>query len=447
MASRVPISDSKIDAINVFAAAAHRVMERCDALALCSDEPGRIARLFCTPAMRAAHDELRRWMEAAGMTCRLDGAANLIGRYRGAERASSAVSNESPIATKQPVLLIGSHIDTVVNAGRYDGVLGVLLGIALVEIAAELRLALPFSIDVVAFSEEEGVRFASPYIGSRAMVGELTAEELQDRDAAGVAAIEALRQFGIAVAAPPAAYYRPEDVVAYIEPHIEQGPLLEASNLPVGIVTGIAGQTRACLRFVGKAGHAGTVPMATRRDALASAAEFILAVERVGRDQPGLVATVGQLNTTPNVPNVIAGEVDVRLDVRHAEDAIRESAVKQLIDEATRAARGRNATLEVLWMQSKAAAQFDADTIAALEDSVREAGEHELHLASGAGHDAAVMARHFRTAMLFVRCAGGISHHPDEAVNEADVAIALKVLLRFIERLATELRSQSIRQP
>jgi allantoate deiminase len=409
-------------------------MERCAELALCSDDQGKITRLFCTPAMRAAHDKLRAWMESAGGSCRVDAAANLICRFNSSSPDSAIAGTHD----STPTLLVGSHIDSVVDAGRFDGVLGVLMGLAVVEIADELQLVPPFSIDVVAFSEEEGVRFASPYIGSRGLIGELTADEMQECDSNGTTVAEALRMFGCSVLAPPGSTYRSHDAIAYIEPHIEQGPLLEARGLAIGIVTGIVGQTRAALRFVGRAGHAGTVDMAARQDALTAVAEFILSVEKLGRDTAGLVATVGQINVTPNVGNVIAGEVAIRLDVRHPDDSVRQRAVQQLFDEAENIAKSRQVASEVLWFNEKPASQFDAELTTTLADAARDSGQVDFRLPSGAGHDAAIMSRHIPTAMLFLRCAGGISHHPDECVSEIDVAIALEVLYRFVLRLAAK---------
>ncbi len=441
MASQTTIANLKDTADDIFLVAARRVLERCDELARCSDEAGKVTRLFCSPAMHDAHGKLRTWMEEAECVCRIDGVANLIGRFEciSPHPSVAGISNELNFQS-EGTLLIGSHLDTVINAGKYDGVLGVLMGLALVEIAQQFGRALPFSIDVIAFSEEEGVRFALPYIGSLAMAGKLSEGDLQCRDAQGVTLAEALREFGGESQMLLEAGYRADNVVAYIEPHIEQGPVLEARNLPVGVVTGIAGQTRACLRFAGRAGHAGTVNMAERQDALTAAAEFILAVEKVGRAQAGLVATVGQLNVSPNVANVIPEEVDVRLDVRHAEDTIRVAAVRELIEIASRLAEKRNIKMEALWINEKSATHFDSDLMNTMADSIREAGQCDFRLASGAGHDAAVIAECFPTAMLFMRCAGGISHHPDESVDVADVAIALDVLFRFVEKLASKHR-------
>jgi allantoate deiminase len=415
------------------AEAARRVMRRCDELADCTDRPGEITRLFCSPAMRAAHQRLRGWMPSAGLQCRLDPAGNLIGRL---EPQAAVRSGEVPEATRAPAVLIGSHLDSVVRAGRYDGPLGVLLGLAATEIVATERIELPWAIEVIAFCEEEGVRYELPYFGSRALVGEIPTEWLARPDAEGIPLADALRSFGGDPDRLDQCVYRPEQVVAFIEPHIEQGPTLEERSLPVGVVSGIVGQTRASLRWIGRAGHAGTVPMASRRDALAGAAEWIVAVDALAAETPGLVATVGRVEVGPNVGNVIPGEVRLRLDLRHADDERRTAAYRQLIGRAEAIAARRRLELAIEWVQAEGRTEFCPASIEVLEQAVATCGVQPLRLASGAGHDALVMARHFPTAMLFVRCAGGVSHHPDEAVAEADVRLALDVLVRAVRILA-----------
>jgi allantoate deiminase len=414
---------------NSLKAAARRVMERCADLAGCTQRTGEITRLFCSDAMREAHGKLRRWMEAAGLRCRLDPAGNLIGRLE------SQISNGDP---RRRVLLLGSHLDTVVNAGKYDGVLGVMLGVAVAELIAESKAELPFALDVIGFSEEEGVRYQTPYIGSRAMIGDLPAELLAKTDGDGVSMAEALKLFGADPARMGEAKYDPRDVIAYIEPHIEQGPVLELGKLPVGIVTGIAGQTRAQFQFVGSAGHAGTVPMNARHDALVAAARLVTAVREIAGRREGAVATVGQLTVAPNVANVIPGEVNLRLDVRHLEDDARDATFREITHQAAVIAEEEEVEFDMPWSQSQPSLKCHTEMIGRLEQSVVEAGIQPFRLASGAGHDAAIMARRFPTAMLFLRCASGLSHHPDESASETDVATALDVLLRFVKDLATE---------
>jgi allantoate deiminase len=426
-----------------FLAAARRTMQRCDELATCTEYPSEITRTFCSPAMREAYQKLRGWMEAAGMNCQLDATTNFIAHYnpllpsplRG-RGAGGEGRSEVGIPSDKKKLLIGSHLDTVVNAGRYDGPLGVLMGVALVELLNQHQQQLPFAIDVIAYCEEEGVRYQTPYIGSRAIVGELTDELLSRQDATGISMRDAIQAFGGNPQQLSTAIYYPSDVVAYLEPHIEQGPVLELENLPVAIVTGIAGQTRASIQFIGHSGHAGTTPMTTRQDALAAAAEFVLEVERVGRAQPGLVATVGQLNVSPNVGNVIPGAVQCRIDVRHIDDTVREPAYQSLLNCANSIAAKRQVQFTLDWVQQQTAIACDKNCIELLEQSVAEANIRPLRLASGAGHDAAVLAPHFPAAMLFLRCRGGISHHPAESVAEADVAAGLEVMWRFVNKLA-----------
>jgi len=380
--------------------------------------------------MRDAHRLVREWMTGAGMICRLDPATNLIGR-RPARTAGPGA---------EQVVIIGSHLDSVVNAGRYDGPLGVLMGIALVEMAEAAALELPFALDVVAFCEEEGVRYQAPFIGSSALAGNLTAEHLAARDAAGVTLEQAIREFGGDPAKLADAVYPAEGVIAYIEPHIEQGLSLEANNLPIGVVTGIAGQSRAGVAFIGQAGHAGTVPMAARRDALTAAAEWISDVERIALAEPGLVATVGRLELAPNVANVIPAMVSLSLDVRHLDDNVRQDRLRRILDSAVAVARRRSVSFDVAWSHEQETTPCDPRLVDEMCSAVRDVGVRLLPLASGAGHDGVALARKFPIAMLFVRCAGGVSHHPSESVAEQDVAVALEALERLIARLADRRR-------
>jgi allantoate deiminase len=414
--------------------AVQRVMCRCDQLAGCTDRPGEITRLFCSPAMRAAHAALRGWMEAAGMHCRLDPAGNLIGRLE-PEGVASTGSTPASHSTL-PALLIGSHLDSVVNAGKYDGTLGVLLGLAVAEIAAEVKIEMPFALEIIGFSEEEGVRYQSPYFGSRALVGDVPVELLERQDANGIALASALGSFGGNPDRLAQCVYRAEQVVAFIEPHIEQGPTLDDESIPVGVVTGIVGQSRASLHFVGRAEHAGTVPMASRHDALAAAAHFMVELEHFAAETSGLVATIGRVEVLPNVANVIPGEVRLRLDLRHADDERRLAAFREVVRRADVIAHERGLECKLLDVQEEGRVDLDITCTRLLEQSVLDAGVRPVRLPSGAGHDAVVMARYFSTAMLFVRCAGGVSHRPDESVSESDVRVALDVLCRFVEKLA-----------
>ena len=392
----------------------------CRRLAECSEEPGSTTRTFLSEPMHGVHAMLSQWMERVGMTVRVDTAGNL----RGLLPAESATARR---------LFIGSHLDTVPRAGAFDGILGVVLGIALVERLGARRL--PFAIEVIGFSDEEGVRFGVPFIGSRGFVGTLGADVLERRDAQGVTVVDAIRAFGL----DPGKVEHMQgagDAVGYLEFHIEQGPVLDHLALPLAIVSAIAGQSRASLVFTGAANHAGTTPMNARRDALAGAAEWIAAVEQHAHDTPGLVATVGRIETQPGATNVIAGSCRASLDVRHADDGIRTTAVKQLIDVARAIGTRRNLDVTCEPHLDQASVPMNPALMGMLERGVARAGYPLQRMASGAGHDAMVVAASMPAAMLFLRSPGGISHHPDESVLEADVDAALTVGLAFLDELA-----------
>ena len=390
------------------------VLERCARLGEVSEEPDRLVRRFATAAMREANELVGGWMREAGLDVRTDAAGNLIGRRDGGART----------------LVLGSHLDTVIDAGRYDGPLGVLAAIALVERLPEL----PFAIEVIGFADEEGVRYGTAFLGSSALAGSFQRGWLELRDADDVTLAEALREFGgdpecIASAAR-------EDLLGYCELHIEQGPVLERRDAPVGVVTTITGQTHAELTFRGEAGHAGTVPMTDRRDALAAAAEWLLAAEALARGRADLVATVGQIGVEPGARNVIPGEAWLSLDVRHTDDAVRREAVADLRAEAERVAASRKVALQWDDRGETAAVPTSPVLTERLAAAVEAAGLRSEALPSGAGHDGVAMAAVAPIAMLFVRCERGISHNPAEAVAEADVAVALDVLERFVGSLA-----------
>jgi allantoate deiminase len=397
---------------------ARTVLERCDVLARCSEEPGRLTRRFATPALDEARALVEGWMREAGLHTRRDALGNLFGRLPGGgERA----------------LMLGSHIDTVRDAGRYDGPLGVLVAIACAE---RLRDAdLRFALEVAAFADEEGVRYGTGYLGSSVPAGRFDEAWLERVDAGGTTLADAIRGWGGRPEEIAGGRRRPEELLGYAEVHIEQGPVLDDRYLPVGVVTGIAGQTRARVTFTGRAGHAGTTPMEGRRDALTAAAEWVAAVEAEARARHGLVATVGELAAEPGAPNVIPGRVTASLDVRHSEDATREDAAAAMREHAVRIAASRG--LDTAWdeIQSTLAVPCSPDLSGHLAAAAAEAGHEVPRLASGAGHDAAMMAAITPVAMLFVRCAGGVSHHPDESVSHEDVGVAIEVTTRFVQRL------------
>jgi allantoate deiminase len=398
------------------------VMERIEALGRISEDDDRLTRTYGSHAMRKANDFVASWMRAAGMTVSLDAIGNIIGRY--AARMEGAKT-----------FMIGSHLDTVRAAGKFDGPLGVMIGIACVQHLHERRVRLPFALEVVGFADEEGVRFQTTYLGSKAMAGTLTDADLQRADAQGVTVRDAITAFGGKPDDLQTAKREAAQLLGYVEVHIEQGPVLEKKNLPVGVVTAIAGQTRERFRLFGKAGHAGTTPMELRHDALACAAEFILEVEALAKASPGLVATVGQIEALPGASNVIPGEVNLSLDVRHAQDAVRENACKKLLEAAYRIATKRGLAINAQAVHETKSVDCSRDLSSSLAQAVRKHLPEVSELASGAGHDAAVMAGLTPMAMLFVRCKGGISHHPDESVTVGDVLVAIGVMNDFLQAL------------
>jgi allantoate deiminase len=390
---------------------AQEVISRCRRLAECTEEPGFTTRTFLSPPMRDVHALVRQWMEAAGMTVRIDAAGNIRGIYPGA-RADA------------PRLFLGSHLDTVPRAGAFDGVLGVVMAIALVERLQGRRL--PFALEVVGFSEEEGVRFGVPFIGSRALTGDL--------DAALLGRISgAIRDFGLDPAQIGDARAA-DDAIGYFEIHIEQGPVLDSNRLPVAVVDSIAGQSRLELVFEGESNHA-AIPMPFRFDALAGAAEWIGAVEREARSTGGLTATVGRLDCEPGAVNVIAGTARVSLDVRHCDDGVRHRAVDRLLHCAREIAGRRGLAVEWEQRLDRSAAKMDAGLSGALIRAVEDCGHPVQVMTSGAGHDAMIVASRMPVAMLFLRSPGGISHHPSEAVLPEDVEAGLDVAMRFLDNL------------
>jgi allantoate deiminase len=399
---------------------AQEVVARCQSLACFTEDPPRICRTFLSAPIRACHRQIEGWMRPLGMTVTVDAAGNLRGLYPGADGVTSR-------------LLIGSHLDTVPDAGAYDGILGVMLGISLVESLEGRRL--PFAIEVVGFSEEEGVRFEVPFIGSRALVGRLDEELLGRCDSNGFSVKEAILSYGLNPSEIPAARLQ-EGTLGYIEFHIEQGPVLEHRGLPLGIVEAIAGQTRTELVFTGFANHAGTTPMALRRDALVAAAEWTVAVEKRARETHGLVATVGSLRASPGAGNVIAGECRATLDVRHASEATRSRSVEGFLQSAAEIAKGRG--ISVTWSTKlvQTATPMDSFLAQEIETAASQSGVTPYRMDSGAGHDAMILAEKVPSAMVFVRSPGGISHNPKESVLVDDVAKAIECGLQLLNQLA-----------
>ncbi len=407
---------------------AARVMARCDALAAFTEEPGRITRPYGAPAAIGARQSLAQWMLDAGMETRIDAVGDLCGQLNGS-------------IPDVPALLLGSHFDSVRDAGRYDGLLGILVSIEAID---RLRLTTgraPFPIDLLAFADEEGLRFQTTYLGSCALAGAFDPAFLDLTDANGVTLREAMTLFGGNPAGLASMALNPGDAFAYVEVHIEQGPYLESVAAPVGVVTAISGQTRILLSLTGEAGHAGTVAMHLRRDPLPAAAELVLAAETLARQTRGLLATIGTIDAEPGASNVIPGRVSLSLDVRHPEDAVRAIAVETLHARASAIAAARALDLEWRIARDHPAVPCDPALIARLGHAVAATGHPVEHLPSGAGHDAVTMSAVVPVAMLFVRCAGGISHQPAESVTVDDVAVAIDVLDHFLASLAHEGRS------
>jgi len=393
------------------------VLARAAALGEISEEPGRLTRRFATPALGRAADLVTEWMEDAGLTVRRDAVGNVVGRTGG----------------DGPPFVLGSHLDTVPNAGRYDGPLGILAALAIVERLTVGGAQPPLPLEIAAFADEEGTRFGTAYLGSAAYTGAFEREWLDHVDDDGITLAEAIVASG---GDPEAALGSPApELAGYLEVHIEQGPVLEREGLRVGVVSAIAGQTRVRVVLAGEAGHAGTVPMAARHDALAAAAEVVLAVERVGRSTDGLVSTVGALSLAPNVGNVVPGEVRMLLEVRHADDDVRARAAEAIRSEVERIASARGVDASWTLRYDTPAVELAPDLRRQLEAAIEAAGDPVRSLVSGAGHDAVVLSRLCGASMLFVRCAGGISHDPRESVDEADVATALDVVERFVRAL------------
>jgi allantoate deiminase len=397
---------------------ARRVLERCDELARFTEEEGMITRWYGSPALVQACDTVAAWMEEAGMAVRRDAVGNVIGR----------------LGSGPGTFVLGSHVDTVRDAGRYDGPLGVLLAIEAAEAVGD---GLPFALEVVSFADEEGGRFPLSFLGSRAWAGLLTAEDGARADSEGAPLAEAVSAMG---GDPDELGTRsaPDDLLGYLEVHIEQGPVLQDEDLPVGIVTAIAAQSRGQAVFRGMAGHAGNTPMRLRRDALAGAGAFVLEVERLARATDGLTATVGRIHNEPNVGNVIAGRTTVSYDVRHQDGAERDRARDGLEAAAHTVCERRG--LEVDWERRDdlPAVPMSPHLRGLLARSCEQAGTRTCELGSGAGHDAVTVAELTpEVAMLFVRCRDGISHHPAESVREDDAAVALDVVAGFL-RLLTD---------
>src|SRR5687768_901346 len=403
---------------------AREVIRWCRQLAKASEDRNATTRTFPSKPTREAHTTPASWMARACMTVLVDAIGNPRGVY-------PPVLSRVTLASA-PRFYIGSHLDSVPNAGAFDGVLGTVLAIALVEMLNEKRF--PFAIEVVGFSDEEGVRFGAPFLGSRALAGTFDTTLLERTDESGSSLRDAIKHFGLEPNRIPDAQ-APAGALGYLEFHIEQGPVLENLNLPLAVVDVISGQSRAELTFDGSAGHAGTTPMKMRKDALACAAAWITEVEREALTTSGLVATVGRIAVEPGAGNVVPGRAVVSLDVRHPADRMRKAAAERLSKAAGEIATHRGVTMTCEPRLDQPSVAMDPAIAAMLDRALEQSGAPAHRMSSGAGHDAMVLAGKMPVGMMFLRCEGGISHHPAENVREDDVAAALDAGLKFLAEL------------
>ena len=402
-------------------ASASTVMERCEILAGYSEEPDRLTRRFASKPMQQVNEIVKTWMYTAGMAVEQDSIGNLIGRYEAKN-------------TDAKTLLLGSHLDTVRDAGKYDGPLGVMIALACIERLHARQIQLPFAIEVLAFADEEGLRYNNAYLGSKYMAGRLDATMLHLIDSDSISMAVAIRSFG-SNPDPESlhiARWRSDELLGYCEVHIEQGPVLETRNLPVGVVTAISGQNCLSVSFSGEAGHAGTVPMSLRHDALCAAAEFVLSGETLAHSIPGVVATIGQISVQPGASNVIPGKVTLNLDVRHQENKVRELVKDRLEEMAREICDKREVLLKWQLLQEHKTIPCALALTKLLEQAIVDLNCPLLSVPSGAGHDGVTLSELTGIAMLLVRCRAGISHNPAEFVTVEDVDVALNVLERFI---------------
>ena len=401
---------------------AHQVMHRIDELSAISETPGILTRRYLTAEHRRANELVGHWMSGAGMDTWQDAAGNIVGRY------DSAQGNA-------PALIIGSHLDTVVNAGKFDGILGVLCGVACVQALFQTGRRLTYPIEVIGFADEEGVRFGTTYLGSRAVTGQLDPSTFEQTDAAGISFRQALADFGLDADQIGQAARRPDDILAFLELHIEQGPVLEALGRPAGAVTAINGQTRLSVTITGEAGHAGTVPMGLRRDALAVAAEGVLAVERECDGNDDVVGTVGILRVTPGAINVIPGEANLTVDIRGKDDVVRRNVVAEVSRAVRKAAEQRNCFAQISVLHEAVSAPCAERMIKIIERAIAAAGFEPCRMPSGAGHDAAAMAELCDVGMIFVRNEQGISHNPAERTSQEDVAVGIDIMMKVLDEM------------
>ena len=398
------------------------LMARLDALAAFTEVEGQLTRRYLSPAHIAAMHRVEAWMAEAGMSVRTDPLMSVFGRYEGSKPGA-------------PAIMIGSHIDTVIDAGRYDGNLGVLAAIAAVAALRDRGERLDHAVEVVAFGEEEGSRFSAHILTSSALIGAVGPDLLDIRDVDGISVREALARAGGNADAYRDCVRPKGEIAAFVEFHIEQGPVLEAQGRALAAVTAVNGSVRSRVTVTGFAGHAGTVPMDQRRDALAAASEMILAVERIGASEAGLVATVGRIAALPGAQNVIPGRVAFTIDMRSPSDEVRDRAQAALVPALHEIAKRRGVDVDIDTYQRNAATALDPLVIDAVSEAIAACGQEPLQLPSCAGHDAMIMARHCPSAMIFLRCKDGVSHNPAESITVEDADLGVRALLEAVRRL------------
>lgn len=400
--------------------AALRVLARCDVLAAISESADALTRVYLSPEHLRANQQVGEWMQAVGMRVWQDAVGNICGRYEG-------------LQPDAPALLLGSHLDTVRNAGRYDGMLGVLSALEVVGYLYRQQQRLPVAIEVIGFADEEGTRFGITLLGSKGITGCWPADWLSKTDAEGVSVAQAMENLDFDPAAIVSARREVSDFCAYLELHIEQGPCLEKADLALGVVTAINGARRLNCRFIGLAGHAGTVPMGQRQDALAGAAQWIGVVEQLTACYgEHLVATVGTLSCSPGAVNVIAAEVALTLDIRGPQDCHVDQLLASLLAQAQVIAAQRGLTFSSEEFYRISATECNMALRQRINASIDRVQGRSLLLPSGAGHDAIAVAECWPVGMLFVRCKGGVSHHPDESVTHSDIALAIQAYLETV---------------
>lgn len=405
-----------------------RAILRLYALAAISSDEGKLTRLAFSPEMQRANALVGDWLREAGFITRQDAAGNLIGRREGHRPGL-------------PALMVGSHIDTVRDGGLYDGALGVIAAIECAEALREEISRWPFALEVVAFGDEEGSRFGTTVLGSLAMAGMMQRSRLDLIDSDGIVARDAIEDFGLDPATVGMAARRADELVGYLELHIEQGPVLENRGLGIAAVSGIFGATRGKVAVTGEAGHAGTVPMPLRRDALVGAAEMIRALENICSGHPDLVGTVGTLEVADGAANVVPGKVVFSFDIRALRDELRTDVLLKIAARFSEIAARRGLTLEVNRISDAATSLCGPALQSAILQAMVDLEHDPLIIPSGAGHDGAHMKAITDYGMLFVRSRGGVSHHPAEFTDPEDISVAIDVLVGTMRQLALAMRT------